>query len=120
MPPAGGASTALRPGSIFSKTAPNGEASKKPCGATVLKETRKLPGPTRERRRTSIAEMLADERCSQTVLQFLATTDVGRMSGPPVTEDEEDAASETSELEARDQEERAWERREEKERLGRE
>ena len=87
---------------------------------TVLKETRKLPGPTRERRRTSIAELLADERCSQAVLQFLATTDVGRTSGPPVAEDDEDAASEASEWEARDQEERAWERREEEERLRRE
>ena len=47
-------------------------------------------------------------------------TDVGRTSGPPVAEDEEDAASEASVWEARDQEERAWERREEEEFLGRE
>jgi len=52
------------------------------------------------------------------VLQFLATTDVGRTSGPPVAEDEEDVASGASEWEARDQTERAWERREEEERLG--
>ena len=84
---------------------------------TVLKETTKLPGPTRRRDRTSIAELLADE---QVVLQFLATTDVGRTSGPPVAKDEEDAASEASEWEAREQEERIWERREEEERLGRE
>ena len=68
------------------------------------------------RDRTSIAELLADERCSQAVLQFFATTDVGWTSGPPVAEDGEDAASEASEWEAR--EERAWERREEEERLG--
>jgi len=37
-----------------------------------------------------------------------------------VAEDEEDAASEASELEAREQEERIWERREEEEVLGRE
>jgi len=49
-----------------------------------------------------MAELLADERCSQAVLQFFATTDVGRMSGPPVAEDEEDVASEGSEWEARD------------------
>jgi len=76
---------------------------------TGLEETRKLPGPTRARDRTSIAKLLADERCSQTVLQFFATTDVGRTSGPPVAEDDEDAASEASEWEARDQAERAWE-----------
>jgi len=58
--------------------------------------------------------------CSQAVLQFLATTDVGRTSGPPAVEDNEDAASEASEWEAREQEERAWERREEEEVLGRE
>jgi len=81
-------------------------------------ESRKLPGPTRGRDRTSVAELLADERCSQAVLQFFATTDVSRTSGPPVTEDEEDAASEASEWEARDQAERACERREEEERLG--
>jgi len=48
---------------------------------TILKETNKLPGCTRRRDRTSIAELLADERCSQAVLQFLATTDVGWTSG---------------------------------------
>jgi len=50
---------------------------------------------------------------------FLATTDVGRTSGPPVADEDEDAASEASEWEAREQEERAWERREQEERLGR-
>ena len=47
------------------------------------------PGPGRNR--TSIAELLADERCSQAVL---ATTDVGRTADPPVAEDGEAAASE--------------------------
>jgi len=74
--------------------------------------------PTRRRDRTSTTELLADERCSQAVLQFLATTDVGRTPDPPVAEDEEDAASEASEWEARDQAERDWERRDEDERLG--
>jgi len=53
------------------------------------------------------------------VLEFLAATDVGRTSGPPVADEDEDAASEASEWEAREQAERAWERREEEERLGR-
>jgi len=88
MPPAGGASTAPRPGSIFSKNCPQWRSQQKNLWATVLKEARKLPGPARERRRTSIAGLLADERCSQAVLQFLATTDVGWTSGPPVAEDE--------------------------------
>ena len=72
-----------------------------------------IDGPTRGRDRTSIAELLADERCSQAVLQFFAATDVGWTSGPPVAEGGEDAASEASEWEARNQAERAWERREE-------
>jgi len=50
----------------------------------------------------------------------LATTDVGRTSGPPVAEDNEDVASEASEWEARDQAERAWERKVEAVRLGEE
>ena len=102
------------------KNCPQWRCQQKTLWTTVLKETTKLPGPTRRRDRTSIAELLADERCSQAVLQFLATSDVGRTSGPPVAEDEEDAASEALEWEARDQEERAWERREEEEVLGRE
>jgi len=44
------------------------------------------------------------------VLDFLATTDVGRASGPPVASGGEDAASEASEWEPREQAERAWER----------
>ena len=79
---------------------------------------RKLPGPTRCRDRTNIAELLADQRCSQAVLTFLATTDVGRTSGPPVADVNEDAASDASEWEAREQEEREWERREEEVREG--
>jgi len=76
-----------------------------------------LPGPLRGRDHTSTAELLADERCSQAVLDFLATTDVDRASDPPVASEGEDAASEALEWEAREQAERAWERREE-ERLG--
>ena len=101
------------------KNCPQWRSQQKTLWATILMETRKLPGPTRRRDRTSIAELLADGRCSQAVLQFLAT-DVVRTSGLPVAEDEEDAASEASVWEAREQEERIWERREEEESLGRE
>jgi len=44
------------------------------------------------------------------VLDFLANTDVGRTSGPPVAGEEGEAASEASEWEAREQAERDWER----------
>ena len=41
-------------------------------------------------------------------LDFLANTDVGRTSGPPVAGEEDEAASEASEWEAREQAERDW------------
>ena len=56
--------------------------------------------------RTITAELLADERCSQAVLDFLATTDVSRTAGPPVANEEDDAASEASEWEAQERAER--------------
>jgi len=93
------------------KNCPQWKSQQKALWATVLEATRKLPGPTRSRDRTNIAELLADQRCSQAMLMFLATTDVGRTSGPPAADEDEDAASEASEWEAREQEERAWERR---------
>jgi len=58
-----------------------------------LRRDRKLPGPTRERDPTKTAWLLADERCSQAVLVFLATTDVERTSGPPVAEEGDGAAA---------------------------
>ena len=61
--------------------------------------------------------LLADERCSQVVLDFLANTDVGRMSGPPVAGEEDGEASEASEWEERERAERL---RSEEERLGEE
>jgi len=71
-----------------------------------LEETKKFRDPTRGRDRTKITELLADERCSQAVLGFLATTDVGRTSGPPVAEEGDGVASEASEWEDRKREER--------------
>jgi hypothetical protein len=58
---------------------------------------------------------LADTRCSQPVLDFLATTDVGRRVLPPV---ENDAESEASAWELRKRREREEERRVEAEELG--
>ena len=60
---------------------------------------------TRRRDRTKVAELFADERCSQAILDFLATTDVGRTAGPPVAEEGEGWASEASEREDREREE---------------
>jgi len=49
------------------------QCQQKTLWAAVLEETKKLPCPTRGRDRTKIAWLLADERCSQAVLIFLAT-----------------------------------------------
>ena len=69
--------------------------------------------------RTKIAELFANERCSQAILDFLATTDVGRTAGLPAAEDGEGAASEASEWEDKEREEQLALLREEEERLGR-
>ena len=60
-------------------------------------------------------DLLDDERCSRAVLDFLSTTDVGRLVPPPA---EEDAQSEASEWELRERREREEERRVEAEELG--
>jgi len=65
----------------------------------VLEETGKLPAPnpgTRSHQNRGAARLLV----------FLATTDVGRTSGPPVAEEGDGAASEASEWENREREER--------------
>jgi len=35
-----------------------------------------------------ISELFADERCSKAILNFLATTEVGRTVGPPMADEE--------------------------------
>ena len=89
------------------------ESQQKTLWATVRRRPRNFRG----RDRTKIAELFADERCSQAILGFLATTDVGRTSGPPVAEEGEGRASELSEWEGREREEQLALLREE-ERLG--
>jgi len=56
------------------------EKPTKTLWTAVLEETRKPPGSTRGRDRTKIAELFADERCSQAIR---ATADVGRTADPP-------------------------------------
>ena len=46
------------------KNCPQWKSQQKTLWASVLEATRKLPSPTRSRDRTSIAELLADQRCS--------------------------------------------------------
>jgi len=53
--------------------------------------------------RFKISELFTDERCSKAILDFLATTEVGRTAGPPVADEE--PGSEASEWEKREREE---------------
>ena len=76
--------------------------------ATVLEETRKPPGPALGKDRTKIAELFADEQRSQALLD---------LPGPPVAEEVEAAASEASEWDSGEREERLAALREEEERL---
>ena len=92
---AGSASIRSRLVNTCSRTARNGKTSRRPSG----QPSKMLPGPTRGRDRTTIAELFADERCSQAILDFLATTVVGRTADPPVAEEGEGAASDASEWE---------------------
>jgi ribonuclease HI len=69
----------------------------------------------RGKRRFAIRDLLADDRCSKAVLDFLSTTEVGRLVPPPA---EEDAQSEASEWELRERREREEERSAEAQRLG--
>jgi len=69
----------------------------------------------RGKRRFAVRDLLADDRCSRVVLDFLSTTDVGRQV--PVAA-EEDAESEVSEWELWERREREGEREAEVQRLG--
>jgi len=67
----------------------------------VLKETK------RRKSGWTLRDLMADERCGRAVLDFLSSTDVGRLVPPLKKED--DAGSEVSEWELWE----LWERREE-------
>jgi len=64
--------------------------------AAALEETKKLLVPLEGGTAPKIAELLADEWCSQAILVLLVT-DARRTSGPPVAEDGDGEASEASE-----------------------
>jgi hypothetical protein len=76
-------------------------------------EVRKETGRWKSRWR--VRDLLADERCNKAVLDFLSTTDVGRLVPAPV---EEDAQSEASVWELREKRGREEERRAKAEELG--
>jgi len=61
-------------------------------------------------------DLMADERCGQVVLDFLSSTDVGRLV--PALKKEDDAGSEVSEWELRERQERQEEGEREAETLG--
>jgi len=77
--------------------------------AEVQKET------GRWKSRWKIRDLLGDGRCGQAVLDFLSSTDVGRLV-PPL--EERDAGSEVSEWEIQERLEREEEREAEAEELG--
>ena len=76
----------------------------------MLKETK------RWKSRWTVRDLLADERCGQAVLDFLSSTDVGRLVSPLKKDD--DAGSEVTEWELRERRERQEEREGEAEALG--
>ena len=78
--------------------------------AEVQKQTK------RWKSRWTVRDLLTDERCGRAVLDFLSSTDVGRLV-PPL-EEEGDAGSEVSEWELRERREREEEREAEAEELG--
>jgi len=73
----------------------------------LLAEVQKETG--RWKSRWKIQDLFADPRCSQTVLDFLSSTEVGKIV--PAVEEEDDVGSETSEWELRERQEREEKRR---------
>jgi hypothetical protein len=78
------------------KNCPQWKRQQKVLWAAVRKET------GRGKDRFTIRDLFADSRCSQAILEFLSTTDVGRRAGPDRVE--EGAQSEISEGEIRERE----------------
>jgi len=85
------------------KVCPEWEAQQKIRWAEAWKKAGKEAG--RGKSRFKIRDLLTDGRCSQAVLDFLSTTDVGRLAPAEV-----DAGSEVSEWEQRERREQEEER----------
>jgi len=80
------------------KVCPEWKTQQKTLWVEVLKETK------RRKSRWTVRDLMADERCGQAVLDFLYSTDVGRLVPPLKKED--DAGSEVSEWELRERQQR--------------
>jgi len=91
----------------LARVCPSGRPNRRSCGLEVREES------GRKKSRCKIRDLLVDGRCSQAVLDFLSTTDVGSLVPA-----EEEARSEVSEWERRERREREEERRAEAEELG--
>ena len=89
------------------KVCPEWKAQQTILWTEVQKETGKWKS------RWKVRDLLANERCSRTVLGFLSATTVGKLVPPG-----DDAGSEVSEWELRERREREEERRAEAEELG--
>jgi len=96
--------------SYLFKACPEWKMQQKILWAEVVKETK------RWKSRWMVRDLLANGRCGRAVLDFLSSTDVGRLV-PPLKE-EGDAGSGVSEWELRDRRERQEEREGEVEALG--
>jgi len=107
-PPSAGGSSQTRD-HLF-KACPEWKMQQKILWAEELKETK------RWKSRWMVRDLLADGRCGQTVLDFLTSTDVGRLV-PPLKE-EGDAGSEVSQGELRERREQEEELEVEAEELG--
>jgi len=71
-----------------SEKVPARKEQQKPLWTAVQEVTRRCKG------RFKISELVADERCTRAVLDFLATMDVGRTVPPGEKEEERSEASE--------------------------
>jgi len=80
------------------KECPEWKMRQKVLWAAVLKETK------RWKSRWTVRDLLADRRCGWAVLDFVSSTDVGRLV-PPL-EEKGDAGSEVSEWELQERRER--------------
>jgi len=91
---AGDALTGLRRGSISSSSVRTGKVSRI-LWAAVGRETGRGKG------RFKIRDLFADEHCSQPILDFLSTTDAGRLVPTPAEEDIQSEMSEWKQEEER-------------------
>jgi len=99
-------------GAFLQGLAQSGSPNRRSCEPEIRKET------GRGKSRLAIRDLRAVGRCSQAVLNFLPTTDVGRLFPAPAEGDAQRDASEWERRERRERREREEERRVEAEERG--